>query len=151
MLRPSARVTSKVVASPTTWALVTILPALSSTTPEPSPVVVEIWTTEGRTRSTTWMNASWSESARPIAGVVVDVCVAAGDGGVASWPEPLHPPSTAAVVKTTTSARPRRCGTPARASSAGRAMSSVLATLDVSAVGVRYDDDRAPRVADARG
>ena len=32
----------------TTWALVTMSPLLSNTTPDPSPSGVEIWTTAGR-------------------------------------------------------------------------------------------------------
>ena len=45
----------------------------SNTTPEPSPVLVEISTTDGRTRLTTPMKACWSCSARlpPAAGTVV--------------------------------------------------------------------------------
>src|SRR6202042_606387 len=42
--------TWKLDASPTTCALVTISPLASSTTPDPSPALVRISTTEGRTR-----------------------------------------------------------------------------------------------------
>ena len=47
---PSAIVTSKVLAVPTTWALVTMCPWSSKTMPEPRPWSVSIWTTFGETR-----------------------------------------------------------------------------------------------------
>src|ERR1700722_7290611 len=43
--------------SPTTCALVTMSPAASSTTPDPSPVLVRISTTEGSTRAMAPTNA----------------------------------------------------------------------------------------------
>ena len=41
--------TVKVVASPTTWAFVTMWPFESKTIPEPRPSEVSIWTTDGAT------------------------------------------------------------------------------------------------------
>ena len=42
--------TTNVPPPATTWALVTMSPLLSNTTPDPSPCGVEIWTTAGATR-----------------------------------------------------------------------------------------------------
>ena len=44
--------TVKLVAEPTTWALVTMSPLLSITIPEPRPSAVSISTTDGMTRPT---------------------------------------------------------------------------------------------------
>ena len=56
----------KVVAEPTTWALVTTSPVVSSITPEPSPLPVDIWTTWGLTLATTETNVCSSSAAEPV-------------------------------------------------------------------------------------
>ena len=72
---PSARVTWKLLAPSTTWALVTTLPVASKTMPEPSPWLVWIRTTEGLTCLTTWTNCCCRASAdgeTSTAGVAAD-------------------------------------------------------------------------------
>ena len=72
---PSARVTWKLLAPSTTWALVTTLPSASKMMPEPSPWLVWIRTTEGLTCLTTWTNCCCWASAdgeTSTAGVAAD-------------------------------------------------------------------------------
>ena len=54
------------VAVPTTWALVTMSPLASYTTPDPDPWLVEICTTEGSTRATTCSYCCSREEAAPV-------------------------------------------------------------------------------------
>jgi hypothetical protein len=76
---PSARVTWKLLAPWTTWALVTTSPPASKTMPEPRPWLVWIRTTEGPTCWTTWTNCCWrarADGATCAAGVAADELVA---------------------------------------------------------------------------
>ena len=71
-LPPLARPTCNAVAVPTTWALVTISPLASYTTPEPDPSLVEICTTDGSTRPTTCSYCCSREEAAPDEGTAED-------------------------------------------------------------------------------
>ncbi len=62
---PAEVVTRKAVALPTTWALVTMSPFPSKTTPEPRPAGVVIWTTLGLTALTTWTKVCSRVTASP--------------------------------------------------------------------------------------
>src|ERR1700728_2616267 len=86
------RSTSNPAPSPTTCALVTMSPAALSTTPEPSPVLVRISTTEGSTpaMALTTAPSSAATAGGPDAGPV----------WAPSDPEAAHPESVAATTTT---------------------------------------------------
>ena len=50
------------VACPTTWAFVTMSPLESKTTPDPSPELVRISTTDGSTSLIATVNDVWSDA-----------------------------------------------------------------------------------------
>src|ERR1700733_3916565 len=109
------------VADPTTCAFVTMSPVESKTTPDPSPELVRISTTDGSTSLIAAENAACS-AAYPAGGAV-----AAADG----WgPAELAQPAAVTVASAAAAARrasapvpsqPRRRSRPARAGRAGRA------------------------------
>src|ERR1700722_14018421 len=94
--------------SPTTCALVTMSPAASSTTPDPSPLLVRISTTDGSTRAMALTNAP---SSTAMAGDPDALPVSAPfhpdpdpgldpDPDPELDPEPAHPDSAAARMTT---------------------------------------------------
>src|SRR5579872_5819138 len=98
-LPPLARPTWTVVAVPTTWALVTMSPFVSYTTPDPEPDLVEICTTDGSTPLTTCSYCCSKEEAAPVDG-------AAGDGLAVTPPVSLPPALLQAAAPRTTSVMP---------------------------------------------
>ena len=113
-LPPLASPTCSVVALPTTWALVTMSPLGSYTTPDPDPWLVEICTTEGRTRLTTCSYCCSSEDAAPDEGIADDgaaeeVPAEGWAADVAGPPEPAlqaAAPRAAMVIPAAPSRRP---------------------------------------------
>src|ERR1700722_15127470 len=86
--------------SPTTCALVTMSPAASSTTPDPSPLLVRISTTDGSTRAMALTNAP---SSTAMAGDPDALPVSAPfhpDPDPGLDPAPAHPDSAAARMTT---------------------------------------------------
>ena len=103
---PSARVTWKLLAPSTTWALVTTLPVASKTMPEPSPWLVWIRTTEGLTCLTTWTNCCCRASAdgeTSTAGVAADELAV-----VVEQPASTTAATNAATASSSRAALPRR-------------------------------------------
>ena len=118
-LPPLARPTCNAVAVPTTWALVTMSPLASYTTPDPDPSLVEICTTDGSTRPTTCSYCCSREEAAPDEGSGADDAEeeAAAEEGLADAPGPLPPALVQATALKTTRVIP---AAPSRLPTAGR-------------------------------